>query len=115
VPPRLDTDALQARFQGKRELLKKLCFEFSRFVESAVPQMNAAHDAGDLETLKDTAHTLKGNAALIGAGRVSDLALGVQQASANGDRQVLTSSLPELIRETRLALDELKGFVADQE
>jgi HPt (histidine-containing phosphotransfer) domain-containing protein len=112
---RLDTEALQARFQGKRELLRKLFFEFSSFVEAALPRMKAAYDAGDLETLQETAHTLKGNAALIGAGRVSDLALGVQQASANGDIQVLMSSLPELNSEARLALDELKSFVAVQE
>jgi HPt (histidine-containing phosphotransfer) domain-containing protein len=112
---RLDTEALQARFQGKRELLRKLCFEFSSFVEAALPKMNAACDAGDLETLQETAHTLKGNAALIGAGRVSELALGVQQASANGDMQVLMSSLPELNSEARRALDELKSFVAVQE
>jgi len=113
LPQHLDAETLKARFQDKPDLLKKLYHEFSRHVDGALPEMRAAFEAGDLKRLEDLAHTLKGNAALIGATQVSDLALDVQQASVAGDTQVLTSSLPELFNEARASSEELKRFVMD--
>ena len=113
MKPRVDTEALKARFDGKEELLKKIYHEFSLFVETVVPEMKAAYEARDLESLTEKAHTLKGNAALIGAGRVSELAFSVQQASSDGDVQLLTSSLPQLFDEVQQAMEKLKRFVND--
>jgi len=113
LPQRLDTEALKARFQDKPELLEKLYHEFSRHIDGALPEMRAAFEIGDLKRLEDMAHSLKGNAALIGAALVSELALGVQQASGAGDTEVLASSLPELFNEAQASLEELKRFVMD--
>ena len=113
MPQHLDAETLKARFQDKPDLLKKLYHEFSRHVDGALPEMRAAFEAGDLKRLEDLAHTLKGNASLIGAPLVSHLALGVQQASDAGDTQTLASSLPELFNEARTSLEELKRFVMD--
>ncbi len=111
---RVDTDALKVRFEGKDELLKKIYHEFSLFVETIVPEMKAAYETRDLKSLTEKAHTLKGNSALIGAGRVSELAFEVQQASSAGDVQLLSTALSQLFEEMQLALDELKYFVANQ-
>lgn len=111
---RLDTENLKARFDGKGELLKKIYHEFLLYVDTVIPEMKTAYEARDLKSLSQKAHTLKGNAALIGAGLVSELAFDVQQASSAGDVQLLTSSLPKLFDEVHLALHELKCFVSDQ-
>lgn len=112
MKPRVDTEALKARFEGKEELLKKIYHEFSLFVETAVPEMKAAYEARDLQSLTEKAHTLKGNAALIGAGRVSELAFEVQQASSDGDMQMLNSNLPQLFDEVQQAMGKLKRFMS---
>jgi len=111
---RLDTETLKARFDGKDELLKKIYHEFLHYVDTVIPEMKTAYEGMDLQNLTQKAHTLKGNAALIGAGRVSELAFDVQQASSAGDVQLLTSSLPQLFEEVYLALNELERFVSDQ-
>lgn len=110
----LDTEALKARFRDRLELLKIIYDEFSLFVDTALSDMQKAFENGDLQSLAEKAHTLKGNAALIGADRVSELAFDVQEASSAGNVQLLTSSLPQLFEEMQLALEELKHFVSDQ-
>jgi HPt (histidine-containing phosphotransfer) domain-containing protein len=109
----LDTEALKARFSGRLELLKIMYDEFSLFVDTALSDMQNSFENGDLQNLAEKAHTLKGNAALIGAGRASELAFDVQQASSAGDVQLLTTSLPQLFEEVQLALEELKHFVTN--
>ncbi|MDZ7759918.1 MAG: Hpt domain-containing protein [Desulfovermiculus sp.] len=113
MKPHVDTETLQARFHGKQELLKKIYHQFSLHVDAVLPEMRTAYEASDLNSLTEMAHTLKGNAALIGASRVSELAFDVQKASSVGDVQLLTSSLPQLFEEVQVVLDELKHFVSD--
>ncbi len=108
---RLDAESLKARFQDKPDLLEKLYNEFSRHIDGALPEMRTAFENGDLKRLEDLSHTLKGNAALIGAAVISELALGIQQASGAGDTEVLASSLRELFNEAPASLEELKRFV----
>ena len=111
MKPEVDTETLKDRFHGKHELLEKVYHEFLHYVETALPEMQKAFDAGDLNNLANKAHTLKGNAALIGAGRVNELAMDIQQASHDGDIEFLTSSLPQLFDQVQLAVEELRRFV----
>lgn len=114
MKPTLDTETLKARFSGRLDLLKMIYNEFSSYVETGLADMRKAFENEDLQSLAEKAHTLKGNAALIGAGRVSELAFEVQEASTAGNVQLLTNTLPQLFEEVQLALDELKYFVANQ-
>ena len=114
MKPIVDTETLKSRFYGKQELLEKVYHEFSLYVETALPEMQKAFEAGDLNSLAQKAHTLKGNSALIGAGRVNELAIDIQQASNTGDVHVLTSALPQLFDQVHDALRELKRFMFDQ-
>ena len=112
--PMVDTETLKSRFYGKQELLEKVYYEFSVFVETALPEMQKAHESGDLKSLAQKAHTLKGNSALIGAGRVNELAVDIQQASNAGDVHVLNSALPQLFDQVQDTVQELKRFVFDE-
>ncbi|MFO8031547.1 MAG: Hpt domain-containing protein [Desulfohalobiaceae bacterium] len=107
----LDKATLQSKFQGKKSLLEKVLQEFSRSVQEMLPEMRSALDSRDWSALEHMAHTLKGNAALIGANRVVNLALALEQASVQEDAPYLDSWLPELEREAWSALRELRQFV----
>ncbi len=107
---RLDIETLKKRFAGRPHILERLCSEFYKHVQKALAEMQEALEARDLKSLEDKVHTLKGNAALIGAMRISKLAHDIEQACAIGDEQFLISSLPELAQEAELTLDELQKF-----
>ncbi|MFP4588030.1 MAG: Hpt domain-containing protein [Desulfohalobiaceae bacterium] len=107
----LDKATLQSKFQGKKSLLEKMLQEFSRSVQEKLPEMRSALDSRDWSALEHMAHTLKGNAALIGANRVVNLAMALEQASVQGDATYLDSWLPALEREAWSALRELRQFV----
>lgn len=108
---RLDTETLQTKFQGKKGLLESVFQEFSKSVENMFPEMRLALDNRDWSSLGYMIHTLKGNAALIGAGRMVNLALAMEKASAQADANYLVSWLPELEQEARSTLIELRQFI----
>lgn len=114
MPYKVDTEKLKVKFNGKFDLLKKLHHEFSLHIETVFPEMRTAYETEDFKTLAEKAHTLKGNAALIGATRVSELASEVQEASSNGNVQSLSRALPLLCDEAEEALKELNAFISDQ-
>ncbi|MEF8942520.1 MAG: Hpt domain-containing protein [Desulfohalobiaceae bacterium] len=111
---KVDTATLTVKFNGKFDLLKKIYDEFSLHIDTVIPEMITAYEAEDLKTLEEKAHTLKGNAALIGATRVRELALKVQEASSNGNVQSLSGALSQLYNEAQEALKELDSFISDQ-
>lgn len=114
MKPRVDTETLKVQFNGKQELLKKIYHEFSLHVDTVLPEMRTAYEAEDLKTLAEKAHTLKGNAALIGATRVKELALEIQELSSNGNVHSLSWALSQLYDEVQMALQELNSFISDQ-
>jgi len=114
MKPRVDTESLKVQFNGKQELLKKIYHEFSLYVDTVIPEMRTAYEAEDLKTLEEKAHTLKGNAALIGAIRVREMALEIQEASSNGNVQSLSWDLSQLYDEMQMALKELNLFLSAQ-
>lgn len=111
---KVDTATLKTKFNGKLELFKKIYDEFSLHIDTVLPEMRTAYEAEDLKTLEEKAHTLKGNAALIGATRVKELALEVQEASSSGNIQSLSGALAQLHDEAQEALQELSAFISDQ-
>lgn len=108
---RLDIETLKKRFADKPETLERLCSEFYKHVQNGLVEMQEALEARDFKSLEDKMHTLKGNAALIGAMRINKLAQDLERACAVGDKQFLNSSLPELAQEAELTLGELESFL----
>lgn len=111
---RLDIENLQARFEDRPELLEKIYKEFNHQVKKDIPEMSSALEISDLDTFRKKAHALKGNAALIGAMSVQELALDIEQASQKGDIEYIRSSWPGLIQEVEVTLNELEKFITDQ-
>ncbi len=111
---RLDVENLQARFKDRPELLETIYKEFNHQVKKDIPEMSSALEISDLDTLRKKAHALKGNAALIGAMLVQELALDIEQASQKGDIEHIRSSWPGLIQEVEITLNELQKFITDQ-
>jgi len=107
----LDVQALTERFNDKPDLLRLIYEEFAGQVEKVMPEIRSAFNKGDLKSLESLAHALKGNAALIGAGQLRDLAYTVEKASASGDTEDLEAILAKLFSEVEKTLDELQKFV----
>jgi two-component system, sensor histidine kinase and response regulator len=111
----LDTKDGLSRVLGNRTLYMKLLRQFVDQQSSAVEQIDGALTSGDTELAARLAHTLKGVAGNIGAGRVQSAAGALEKsirdapAGPNIDsaRQQLASSLDPLIAELRSLLDRI--------
>lgn len=57
--------------KGENRLLERLFRTFQSSLDKLIPQMVDAHKAGDLATMRLTAHTLKSSSASVGAARLS--------------------------------------------
>ncbi|UZD55775.1 Hpt domain-containing protein [Caldimonas aquatica] len=57
--------------KGESRLLERLFRTFQSSLDKLIPQMLNAHKAGDLATMRLTAHTLKSSSASVGAARLS--------------------------------------------
>lgn len=110
---RLDVRVLKERFFDKPKLLQTMYREFSRQVKEIIPEMQEVMSAGHLERLEALAHIFKGNAALIGAYRVQDLAYTIEKASSQGDHNVLEIAMQDLFSEVETVLSEFQSFLAN--
>lgn len=68
-----------------RGLLREMLGYFVDENERRIASLAEAVAATDRRLLSDTAHALRGSAALIGAGRLHDLAWAIESEAANGD------------------------------
>lgn len=73
------------RENGGEDLLSGLLDIFRRTTPERLATMNAAARYGDVIKLRQTAHTLKSSAAYIGANRLRDLCLLMEELCGSGD------------------------------
>ena len=83
-PHALDSDAALARIGGDRELLEELCRLFAEECPRNIASLRAAADSNDVEAIVHLAHTIRGAAASIGASRLSQGALEIEQKAEGG-------------------------------
>jgi len=81
----LDEAALLALVEGDRELLEAVVTEARREYPELVAQLGSALAKGDIETVRKTAHTLKGSAATLCARPLSQAARSLEETVASGD------------------------------
>lgn len=106
----LDIEKLEKQFAGKPNLLDVLKQEFASLQETLLPEMQSAFAEGNLQSLKDLAHTLKGNAALIGAVLVQELSQNIEIDARNANQDALydkIEQLPPSFQQTLAYLDEV--------
>ena len=103
----LDVTQAMRRVGGNGKLLRKL---IGRFVETqfdAMTRIQAALDAGDIDTATREAHTTKGLAGNIGASQLLSLAGTVETALKHGETASLPQALADMAQELALVVSQI--------
>ena len=100
-----------AALGGNEEVLHKLYSLFLRDVPKEMKNLEQLVDVRDSDGVADMCHTLKGSAAIIGAGQARELASTLEKAARRGK----TASFPELFstmqREYALVVDIVGNYM----
>jgi HPt (histidine-containing phosphotransfer) domain-containing protein len=104
--PILDLGYLGAQAFGDRALERELLDLFEQQCRRLLP---AIEGRSPLITRGDAAHTLKGAALAVGAGRIAALAATIEGAIERGSNE---GRLPGLARELDLAIEEVIAAIA---
>ncbi len=79
-----------------RALLREMLGYFLDENRRRMATLAQAVEAGQRETLRHTAHALRGSAAMLGAGRLHDLAWGLELDATDTDQQTLAHAVIRL-------------------
>jgi DNA-binding response OmpR family regulator len=104
------TEAVR-EFGGNAELLMTVVNQFLAQVQQQVPMMREALTRSDADTIRQEAHKIKGGAANLTAGRVSDWARRIESLAGNNQLDEIAEMLDTLDTE----MDNLRRFLAAQE
>ncbi len=108
----LDTRSVLVNLDGDEALLGDLLAMFADTAGERLEEIRAGLDGGGLDGAARAAHSLKGNAATIGARALSTAALAVHGAILGGDVQGALALLPELELQLGGALRAVRRLVA---
>jgi PAS domain S-box-containing protein len=107
----IDADALVTQYRGKAGLLSRVGREFISSVPEQLSALGEAMREGDLSACERVAHTLKGNAAMFGAGAMRALAAEAEQAAASGDVQRVKALAPALTDACQAVVVDMDNFL----
>lgn len=96
-----------------RALLKEILGYFVAENRHRIEQANRAARAADRETLCQVAHAVKGSAALVGAGRLHDLARAIEYDALPGELRALSAAVAALKDEFSAVLQSLRSCHPD--
>lgn len=85
MDPVLDLPGVLERLDDDRGLLKELAQIFLRQAPAQLAQIRAAVRSGNVRTLRERAHALKGSAGTLGAVAVFESAARLEQMGREGD------------------------------
>jgi HPt (histidine-containing phosphotransfer) domain-containing protein len=94
-------------------LLREMLSYFIDENRRRVSAMAHAVATGERETLRQTAHALRGSAAMLGAGRLHDLAWGLELDGADSDLQTLGNAIGRLQVEFDAVVSSLRDAHPD--
>ena len=92
----LDFDGLLDTFLGQRDKVAGLLARFSVKTRSQLADMDAAAASGDVKTLREIAHSIKGAAWSLSAKSLGNAAMVIETAAADGDAATAAGALPAL-------------------
>jgi PAS domain S-box-containing protein len=92
----LDFDGLLDTFLGQRDKVAGLLKRFSAKTRSQLADLDAAAAAGDVKSLREIAHSIKGAAWSLSGQALGDAAMVVEKAAAEGDAAASAAGLPGL-------------------
>jgi HPt (histidine-containing phosphotransfer) domain-containing protein len=84
---------------GDQQLLRELVGIFVDDGPKRLEALRAAMSAADAQQLEQIAHSLKGSAAILGAVRLQESALALEESAHDGFAQHGTHLVPELVHE----------------
>lgn len=87
-------------------VMRRIIEAFWGEVDNMLAALNAAIDAGDQDSIRKAAHTLKGSSSNVGAGRAARIAATMEKADP-AQARVLLIALRQSLEETRPALDDV--------
>jgi histidine phosphotransfer protein HptB len=90
-----------------RTLLREMLGYFIDENRRRLVTMSQAVDSGERDRLRQTAHALRGSAAMLGAGRLHDLAWGLELDGADSDLQALAHAITRLRAEFEAVVTSL--------
>lgn len=111
----LDIGELALRYRDKRELLIRVGREFLASVPRQIERLDKALDVNDLAVCERVAHTLKGNAAMFGAGIMRGLAAQAEVAAATGDAGKARDLREPLVAACRAVTENMQAFLSSLE
>jgi signal transduction histidine kinase/DNA-binding response OmpR family regulator len=110
----VDRAGLAAQYGKKTDLLRLLAGEFEKAAPSCLSDLEAALRDNDLDTFARLAHTLRGNAAMFGAGPLRHNAALAEEAAVRGDMAQATQLAPLLAAGVRRTLAAIDAFLTAQ-
>jgi len=102
----IDVDKALERFDGDAEFFREIVAEFLGMLPEQLGTLRAGAQNGDGTTIERAAHTLKGAAANIGAEKVRDTALQLEEIGRAGE----LSAIEAVLRQLEADLERLKDF-----
>jgi len=116
--PILDSGMIATLFElddGEGEVLRELVTLFSEDAPERLAEMKSASASGDGDLLRRAAHTLKGSARNLGAGRLAAVCEVMEERAKNGELRAssaLIGQAGELMEEAIASLAERIGKAA---
>jgi HPt (histidine-containing phosphotransfer) domain-containing protein len=97
---------------GQSRLLARVAQAFRSSVERLMPDLRTAWQAGELETVRHVAHTLKSSSASIGAVKLSGLCAEIESMIRLESRDGLAWRVEAMERESAAVLQALGPLIA---
>ncbi|GAB4565762.1 MAG: hypothetical protein Kow0047_16600 [Anaerolineae bacterium] len=113
--PAIDPGALQQfrEMMGEEapEVIADLIESYVQDAEGLLAQIDTAWGQGDMALLQRSAHTLKSSSALLGATRLSEIALSIEKAAREQNLEGVEEKIAEAREEFHRARQELLGMI----
>lgn len=108
--PIIDPNALNNVTQGDDELLADLATMFVQFLPDMEARLRLAVESDDADTLRETAHQLRGRAGYFAAGSVVDLASKLEHNGRRGELKKAGELLDDLLVQVNEMVEELRSY-----
>ncbi|HQF55715.1 MAG TPA: CHASE domain-containing protein [Fibrobacteria bacterium] len=105
----LDWTAFVARVMGDQELAWKIADAFRKECPGIASRLRSSIEAGDANSARQEAHSIKGASANIGADALGGIARRLEEDAISGDLDALRSDLPRLDAELERVLEALEN------